>query len=218
MGMIEYPKIETLYARDMEGSKKLIEGKFRDETLEFIKDCKFIWTEKIDGTNTSIYWDGHKVEYRGRTENAQIPTHLINYLNETFNTNESEEMFEQKFGETKVILFGEGYGPKIQKGGLYRDDVSFILFDVLILDAEEKPVIWLKREDVEDVAKAFGIDVVPIVGEGTLEEAVEYVKTHPKSTIGGKADMEGVVARPIVDLLDRRGKRVFVKIKYRDFS
>ena len=31
--MIEYNKIETLYERDLEGSKKMIEGKFRNPTV-----------------------------------------------------------------------------------------------------------------------------------------------------------------------------------------
>lgn len=31
---------------------------------------------------------------------------------------------------TRVVLFGEGYGPKIQGcGGRYRKDVSFAIFD-----------------------------------------------------------------------------------------
>ena len=33
-----YQKIETLYKRDMEGTKKLIEGSFRNELVEYLKD------------------------------------------------------------------------------------------------------------------------------------------------------------------------------------
>ena len=137
----------------------------------------------------------------------------MNFLNSKFGVVEVEELFEQKFGEQTVILFGEGYGRKIQKvGSLYRpDDVSFILFDVLIGD------VWLKRESVEDIAKTFDIDAVPIVGTGTLEEAVAFVKSNPRSAINSAAPMEGVVARPEVELLDRHGKRVIVKIKCCDF-
>lgn len=208
--MKEYHKIETLFERDTEGNKKLIEGKFRNETVEFLKDNEWVFTEKVDGTNTRIHWDGHKVEFGGRTEAAQIPAHLVNYLNNTFGGDINEQIFEQKFGENDVILFGEGYGPKIQKGGTYRDDVSFILFDVLVGD------VWLKREAVEDIAKTLGIDVVPIVGTGTLQDGVEFVKTRPKSTMG-TANMEGIVARPRVEMLDRMGRRVIVKIKVKDF-
>lgn len=209
--MLEYNKIDTLYKRDMEGTKKLLEGEFRNPTVEFLKDNTWIFTEKIDGTNISVCWDGHTVTFNGRTERAQIPTHLLNYLMATFKTNEAEQIFEEKFGETPVILFGEGYGPKIQNGGLYRDDVSFILFDVLIAGN------YQPRESVEDIAKAFNIDIVPIIFEGTVQEGVDFVKTNPDSTIG-TAKMEGLVGRPKMEMRDRCGKRIIVKIKWEDFK
>ena len=211
--MIEYVKIETPFIRAEDGSKKLIEGKYRNETVEYLKDSLWEFTEKIDGTNISIVWDGHKVEFHGRTERAQIPSHLVNKLNEMFGGDVNEEMFEQIFGETPMILYGEGYGYKIQKGGDYRDDVSFILFDVY----QPTNDIWLKRDAVEDIAKKFNIDVVPFIMRGTIDDAVRLVKTKPMSTIG-KAKMEGVVGRPLVELKDRLGKRVIIKVKVNDFE
>jgi hypothetical protein len=212
MPMKEYIKIDTIFNRDTDGSKKLIPGSFRDKTVEFLKDLPWVWTEKIDGTNIRIHWDGHKITFGRRTDKAQIPVDLVNWLNERFLNNETEELFEQKFGEMEVTLYGEGYGRKIQSGGAYiPDGVSFILFDV---DIEG---IWLKRDSVEDIAKTFGIDVVPIVGVGTIDEAVEFVKTKPNSTIG-TAKMEGVVCRPQVELFDRMGRRLIVKVKVRDFT
>ena len=211
--MVEYTKIETPFERDMDGSKKLIEGKSRNEAVYYLKDSQWICTEKIDGTNIGIVWDGHKVSYQGRTERAQIPTHLMNKLIELFGGDVNEELFEQKFGETPVILFGEGYGVKINNGGNYRSDVSFILFDVYLPDQN----LWLKRDAIEDIAKAFNVDAVPIVMRGTIQEAVQFVKTKPKSTIG-TANMEGLVCKPEVDLLDRMGRRVMVKIKVKDFD
>ena len=209
--MTEYHKIETLFERDINGTKKLIDGAFRNEAVKYLANNDWYFTEKIDGTNIRIHWDGYKVEFAGRTDRAQIPKSLMDYLINTFGSIEAEEMFEQKFGESDVILFGEGYGPGIQKGGAYRDNVSFILFDVLIGDT------WLKRDSVEDIATAFGIDIVPIIFTGNLQQAVDYVKTKPKSTIG-TANMEGLVGRPTVEMRDRMGKRVIVKIKVCDFN
>lgn len=211
--MKEYTKIQTVFNRDEQGTKKLIEGSFRNKAVEFLANNKWICTEKIDGTNIGIVWDGHRVSFQGRTEKAQIPAHLVNVLNEMFGNNQTEELFEQLFGEKNVILFGEGYGLKIQNGGSYLPDrCSFILFDVYIVDSD----IWLERENIEQIAKTFGIDVVPIVMVGTLYEAIEYVKCKPKSTIG-TADMEGLVCKPEVDVLDRQGNRIIVKVKVVDF-
>ena len=210
--MKEYHKIETLFNRD-EKTKKLIQGSYRNETFEYLKDNIWQFTEKVDGTNIRIYWDGHRVSFGGRTDNAQIPAHLINRLNDLFGGETNEQLFEQKFGEYEVELFGEGYGIKIQNGGLYRDDVDFILFDVMI-NGNYQP-----RESVEDIAKYFGIDIVPIVLEGTLQDGVNYVLNNRKSIVAKNgAEIEGVVGRPKMELNDRTGKRVIVKIKYRDFN
>ena len=209
--MKEYNKIETIYERDIDGTKKLIEGKFRNEAVEYLANNEWEFTEKIDGTNIRIYWDGHKITFGGRTERAIIPSHLVNKLSEIFLNEETEQLFEQKFGEKEVILFGEGYGVKIQHGGDYRPDVGFILFDVLIGEN------YQGRESVEDIARAFCLEIVPIVLRGTIREAVDFIKNKPNSTIG-KAKMEGVVGRPRVEMRDRCGNRLIVKIKCRDFE
>ena len=209
--MIEYNKIDTVYERDMDGTKKLIEGKFRSKAVELLADCKWVFTEKIDGTNIRVHWDGHKVEFGGRTERANIPAHLLNKLICIFCNNETEELFEQVFGEKDVILFGEGYGIKIQNGGNYRPDVGFILFDVMV-DGH-----YLDRDNVEGIATTFGLEVVPIIMHGTIKEAISFVKTAPNSTIG-TAKMEGLVGRPSVELYERYGKRLIIKIKACDFK
>ena len=209
--MREYHKIETVFNRSTDGDKRLIWGDYRNETVEYLANNIWQFTEKIDGTNIRIHWDGHNVEVGGRTDRAQIPKHLMDYLSATFLTPEVEEMFEQTYGEKDVILFGEGYGAKIQNGGDYRSDVSFILFDVLIGDN------WQSREWIEATAKMFGIDVVPIVLEGTIGDGIDYVMQHNNSTIGN-AIMEGVVGRPKVEMKDRLGNRIIVKIKWKDFK
>lgn len=212
--MKEYNKIDAIFNRDMEGTKKLIDGSFRSETVEYLKDMPWIFTEKIDGTNIGIVWDGHRVTYQGRTQTSSVQANVLNKLLELFGTNEVEELFEQKFGEMNVILYGEGYGAKVQKGGEnYRSDVSFILFDVYLPEQD----LFLKRDGVEDIARTFGIDVVPIIMTSTIQEAIDFVKTNPVSTIG-VAKMEGVVGHPLVELRDRLGKRLIVKIKACDFK
>lgn len=44
--MYKYTKIETVFKRDTEGTKKLIEGEYRDKTVKYLKDNLWIGTEK----------------------------------------------------------------------------------------------------------------------------------------------------------------------------
>ena len=213
--MIKYQKIDTVFERDMNGSKKLIEGSFRDPAVMYLKNNSWMFTEKIDGTNIGVVWDGHRVTFQGRTEKAQIPAALVNRLNELFGGLVNEELFEAAFGEETVILFGEGYGNKIQKNGhLYKPDgVDFILFDVYFPEED----LYLERESIENVAKTFNIACVPLLSRGTIAEAVAFVKSKPMSVIG-TAPMEGLVLKPDVEMRDRQGKRIIVKVKVMDFE
>jgi hypothetical protein len=207
----EYQKIGNVFKFD---------EKFRtivglNEPYETLKNIIWEGTEKIDGTNIRIYWDGHTVTFGGRTDNASIPAELVTRLNELFGGESNAQMFEQMFGEKEVILFGAGYGRKIQKGGgnYIPDGVDFILFDVLVGEN------YLECANVEDIARAMGIKVVPIVGRGNLLEAVKYVKSHPTSVIAeGRCEMEGIVARPKMEMRDRRGNRLIVKVKWCDMK
>lgn len=209
--MKEYHKIDAVFKRD-EQTKKVIPV-YRNEEFKLLENVLWDFSEKIDGTNIRVHWDGHKVEFAGRTDRAQTPAHLLEHLEKTFGGHANEEIFEQIFGDKDVILFGEGYGPKIQNGGNYRNDVSFILFDVMIDD------VFLKRDSVEEIARKFNIPFSPTLFIGTLQDGINYVKKHPMSVIAQKEmDMEGLIGRPIVELKDRLGRRIITKIKWEDMK
>ena len=208
--MNTYHKIQTIFKRDMSNHGQLIEGQFSDPVIEFLKDNRWVFTEKVDGTNIRVMWDGQEITFGGKTDNAQIPATLFKKLQDLFKNRESDfkEMFEEEGG---VCLYGEGYGVKIQSGGNYiPDGVDFVLFDIKIGDW------WLKREDIEDIAQKLGLKVVPIINEGTISDMIEMTKQGFNSRWGDFI-AEGIVARPSVEIRDRRGHRIITKIKYKDF-
>lgn len=207
--MIEYQKIPGPFRRETEGPNrnKVIPGAWTYPELGYLAGLDWVWTEKVDGTNIRIGWDGHKVSYGGRTANAQIPAKLIGALDALV----TEELFEQQFGETPAILFGEGYGAGVQKGGVYRPDMSFVLFDVRVGD------VWLRREDVEDVAKGMGLDIVPIYVECSIGDAIARVGAGVPSAWNPDHIAEGLVGVTRAGLCDRQGRRLIVKVKTADF-
>lgn len=214
--MREYQKIETVFERDIEGTKKLIVGKFRNPIVEYLKDNEWFFTEKVDGTNIRVLWNGHCFQFGGRTDNASIPSFLFKKLQDIFCNDKMEQMFEQLFGEKEVIICGEGYGNKIQKVGsqYIPDDVDFIVFDIMIEN------ICLNRIDVEGICKKLNLKIVPIVLKGTIDDGVSFIQSKPKSIISNDKEcgMEGIVGMPNVPVYDKMGKRVIVKIKVRDFD
>ena len=209
--MIQYHKIQTVYKRNPETKfKTLLEGEFSLPEFEYLKDNPWIFTEKVDGTNIRVMWNGEEITFGGKSDNAQIPAFLIKKLQDRFMR--QSDNFITKFGdEGSVCLYGEGYGAKIQKGGgNYRQDQDFVLFDVKIGEW------WLQRKDVKDIADFLGLDVVPVIGEGSLRNMVEMCKEGFKS-VWGDFTAEGIVARPTTELRTRNGHRIITKIKHKDF-
>jgi hypothetical protein len=183
--MKPYHKIHSLFKRDREKKNVIIPGE---------------------------HWDGEKVIFGGRTDNAQIPARLIARLQNLF----PSEKMHRIYGKDKITLYGEGFGAKIQKGGgLYympsTTNVNFILFDVMVGE-------WiLKREDVIAVAGALSLSVVPELAFGSIHDAIEMVRHDNKSRLG-KRTFEGLVGRADHELLDRAGNRLICKVKVKDFE
>ena len=208
--MKEYHKIQTVFKRDPETNfKTLLEGDYSEPEFKFLENNEWVFTEKVDGMNIRVMIRDGRVEFRGKTDRASIPATLVSRLRE-IPEKELLSMFEDG-----ACLYGEGYGSKIQKGGgNYRKDNGFVIFDVMIGG------VWLSRENVENIAYELGLEIVPILGSGPLSTMVSIVKEGFISTWsspGNEFIAEGIVARPAVDILDRRGRRIITKLKHKDF-
>lgn len=223
----EYPKIETLYTRDPD---HFVTDVIRCPEMKQIKD--WLVTEKVDGTNIRVVVHPGGVsagfvaagdiiptvvEFKGRTDRAQVPTFLLAELERLF----PPERLDGVFDAEGVVLFGEGYGAKIQKGGgNYRTGVSFRLFDVLV-DGRW----WLDWENVCNIAKKLDIRTVPVLGEPwELTEIAAQVQAGMHSRVAflegpGNSQVmaEGIVARTDPYLFDKRGRPLRFKLKTGDF-
>jgi len=207
--MKEYTKIRTLWAREDEKPHNMIVGKFDQSEFELLKDIEWTFTEKVDGTNIRVMWDGHKVTFSGKTDNSQISAKLIEKLYQLFGGEPNEQVFESQFGADSVCLYGEGFGGNIQGLSEYGD-FDFVLFDVKVGDW------WLERDSLMEIAKRFDIGIVPTVGKGTLQEMSDTVAKGFKSWKGDFI-CEGLVARPSTELKNRKGERIITKLKHKDF-
>lgn len=204
--MNEYHKIQTVWKRDPDTKfKTLLHGAWALPEFDYLQNNSWVFTEKVDGTNIRVMWDGEVVRFGGKTDRAQIPTNLLTHLQDTFTPDRMTGL------EPPICLYGEGYGAGIQKvGKLYSSDQKFVLFDVKVGEW------WLLRQDVEDVAKRLEIDAVPMITKGTLHGLVGLVSARFPS-VWGDFPAEGVVAHPELPLCTRDGKRIITKLKCKDF-
>jgi hypothetical protein len=204
----------------------------RWEEQEWQAFLEWQWTEKIDGTNIQIEFHpeisesiiGHPENARrvskfsqitigGRTTAAQIPTGIVDYLKAYVD----KQALEEVFGWKGAIIFGEGYGEKIQNGQDYLlpDDPfrqKFIVFDIAIR-GENDFLYWLSRDNVIGICERLKLDVVPLIDRKSYSDVYDIVEEGFKSKLGnGTKDAEGVVGRPKVPLFDAKHRRLIVKL------
>jgi hypothetical protein len=80
--MREYHKIDIVFKRDpATNNKALILGDYAHEAFEYLANNKWVFTEKVDGTNIRIMIEPlGGLCFGGKTDNAQIPADLAEHL------------------------------------------------------------------------------------------------------------------------------------------
>jgi hypothetical protein len=203
----EYPKIQSVFKRTVAGV--ILPGDWTLPEFEYLRHAPWRWTEKIDGTNIRLHWDGTGLFLGGRTDKADVSARLASNIAFL----QDPALWKSVFPDADdVTVYGEGYGAGIQSGGNYRPDQAFIIFDVRI------GRWWLKDVDIALVATELGLSVVPFVAETTLLDAWVRIQRGEFTSQWPGVMMEGVVGRPTVDLFDRRGDRIITKMKLKDWT
>jgi hypothetical protein len=205
----EYHKIQTVFKRDLKSNfKTMLDGQWTLPELEYLSNNIWEYTEKVDGTNIRVNYtpENNKLKIDGKTDNADLPKKLTTSLFNIFDSrhNKFKEIFTKG---TNITLYGEGYNKQGQGFDNFDD---FIVFDVNI------DGWWLSSTNITDISNKLNILRVPIIGRGTLFDAINLTQKGIQSqVVPGLA--EGIVARPLVELKTRSNHRIITKIKTIDF-
>lgn len=209
-------------------NNKIILGKWSDGTLEYLQDAKFMFTEKLDGTNIRlIYWPacspystpigeehvlnstGHPayLEIRGRSDNATVH-HKLQEWKDSLDI----DLFVKAFGDNRVCIYGEGIGDGIQKGGPQYGSTHFRAFAI------KGSRGFLPFQVTSEILRhGLYLETAPVMACCTLNEGIKLVQRGVKSVFGnGKFWAEGLIGLPTVPLYTPKRERIIVKLKHRD--
>jgi len=184
-----------------------IKNLYADQDILMFKECYA--SEKIHGTSSHVSWKDSKVSFfSGGVEHLGFVS-LFNedYLVERFTA----------LGVDEIIVFGEAYGGKCQgMSATYGKELRFVAFEVKIGKT------WLSQSDADGVATSLGLDFVPYEKCSTDIEELNRQRDLPsvqsvKCGIDGPKKREGVVLRPLIEVIKNNGVRIISKHKADDF-
>lgn len=234
-----YSKILAPFKREQSGQKYVTEGVWSKPEFELLKDINWSWTFKCDGTNVSLQWRGDKMtldNIKGHTDKSEFNQRTKDYFQSVFCTSEAETVFEDLYGEQNVNVILEFCSKDYNQNYGHPDGYCYVI-DVQNADTGK---FWGK-EAVQTFAERFGLDYTREMLIGTVSEAVQWVKiatstwnssnykisgsiTLRNGTVSkvenpyGPYPIEGLVGRPVYELLDGNGERVITKVKCKDFQ
>jgi len=125
--------------------------------------------------------------------------------------------FQEIYHGHPIIIFGEAYGGKILKmSHTYGPSLKFVAFDVKIGDS------WLNVPTAEKISKNFGLEFVHYVRIPTdlelLNNEMERDSVQGiRNGMGEGHPSEGIILRPIEEMIKNNGSRVIAKHKKAKF-
>jgi len=183
-----------------------IQNLYKDIRILDFKECYAL--EKIHGTSAHItFKDGALDFFSGGASHEPF----IDLFNCSMLLSEFDAL-----GYSSITIYGEACGGKVQKmRHAYGDTLRFIAFEVKVGDD------WQTVPVANVLATKLGLDFVDWErGEATLDW-INKQRDKPSSLaekLGlGEQMREGVVLRPIDEVLDYRGDRIITKHKRAEF-
>jgi len=212
----KYTKFSSPFVKD---------GKFinTEELVQKLPDGDWIITEKIDGTNIRIIFtkpdeEGNRKCHIGSRKlilnNADKSSkQYMDCLTEV-NLHKLQEYFKDV--NSTVIIYGEGYGAGVQKGGIYSSVKNFRVFDIRI------GLAYQDFSHVQKVCVDNQLNLVPIVNtvnSVNYKDCVVALLNNKNTLIkeGSGGASEGLVYKFEPVLLNKYGERLIFKIKFKDF-
>lgn len=181
---------------------------YRDKRILLFKECFCL--EKIHGTSSSISFNNDNLIFFPGGEKYE------NFI-KLFNHDELKLKFLE-LGKESITIFGEAYGGRCQgMSSTYGPNLKFCAFDVKIGE------FWLNVTNANDVVNKLGLEFVDYIRVPATIESLEIEKLKPsiqskRNNILENKEREGIVIRPIEELIDQFGNRIITKHKNDSFT
>lgn len=166
---------------------------------------------KIDGTNGSIYMDGHQMTAGSRNRELTLEKDNANFYNNILVDQRYISFFRSN---ENLRLYGEWLVPHSLK--TYREDAwrKFYIFDVMDGDR------YLTYDEYKPLLEEFSIDYIPCIctiNNGTYEQFVKALEKTNFLIEDGKGLGEGIVIKRY-DFVNKYGRTTWAKIVRSEFK
>lgn len=184
-----------------------IHNLYKTVDILLFKECYAL--EKIHGTSAHIAYEHGEIRFfsGGAPHEQFVGLFNVPHLLDAFNA----------LGQDKVVVYGEAYGGKMQgMSGTYGKELKFIAFEVKIHDT------WLCVPNACNIVEKLGLEFVfynkgPATTEWLDSQRDRSSEQAKRNGIVENKHSEGIVARPLMEMVKSNGERIIIKHKRAEF-
>lgn len=186
----------------------------------------FFATEKLHGSNFSIYTDGKGIKCARRNGFLEEKEnfHQANIIAEALKPKIIDlynclcTEFDKK-DDFILILFGEVTGERVQLGISYGEN-ALRFFDICIYKSESSK--FIEHKEFMDLCQKFELETVPVMASGTLDEMLKLNPEFDSKVLGKSGNTaEGMVLKFCKETSTNHGDdctRLMIKFKCKKFD
>jgi hypothetical protein len=188
---------------------------YKDKTIFLFRQC--VASEKVHGTSAHISFNaitGNLTFFSGGARHDQFVALFDQHaLIDAFKKNHEEHS-----DCTEITIYGEAYGGNVQRmKDTYGSNLNFIVFEVALNEN------WMSHFQAERIAVRLGFEFVPyriidVTEDSINEEMVADSEVAKRRGMGEGKMREGIVLRPLQELIHPNGGRIICKHKRPEFA
>jgi hypothetical protein len=186
-----------------------IENLYKNQDILMFKECYAL--EKIHGTSAHITFKSGRIAFFSGGSNYETFIKL-------FDSDKLVEKFmAMELGDTSITIYGEAYGGKLQgMSDTYGKNLKFIVFDINIGGK------WLNVPKADKLASELGLEFVDWVLIPTDLHTLDHYRDLSsiqaiRNGCGDNHKREGIVIRPLEEMVKNNGERIIAKHKALEF-
>lgn len=193
-------------------SKYDIEGADRfQHIIDILLDQEVLVSEKMEGTNHSVFVDNNGVIYVNQRNNSVIEKDGTS--NSYWEVARKSGLIEYLSKQKNLTIYSEFCGPSINKNIYKLKEHTLFVFDI------KKDGKWLNVNDflkeVDSLLKETNVKIAPVLFKGLLKDFLEtqtiQKKSNGNSLINSSTLREGIVVKPLIEQFHSELGRLIIK-------
>ena len=204
----EYPAIPTIFAKNDDGI--VVEHAWTWLEFNHLRNCDWDFMEWAKGVGVRILFRNGDISVLGRRSCSQLSPFIVTSVKHLA-TQPGQSNRRTFGGYNNICIYATCFGPGVTERKSRGNNIRVVAFD------STSEGQFIAHRNLGSILYGTKIIPAPIVGSGTLADAVIMAKNGVTRSYLTPSLMDGIIVMPALDLLRIDSTRIIGMLSHSDF-